>query len=189
MQGSLYQSISKQQKQEVATPCVISNNAMCLDAVLLNTGLWEISGIFTALFLFLFTTIFEGFTHISEPEVVVSLHPAHCGRDAPCCSLYKLQIVLKVDSATGFLESSTVCHYSRLIFKGFVVDGIRSNGGYIEGQNKIWPPQCYNCDLLYIYDTEPVFQSSDGGSSEVVLNSVLLAKCFKMLTGSCFTPA
>lgn len=82
----------------------IKQNAMCLDAVVLDRTVCEISGIFNAFyFYFFFPTMFKGFTHVSEPEVAVSphpLHPAGMHLTVPCTN--SVQIVLKVDSATGF---------------------------------------------------------------------------------------
>lgn len=131
-------------------------------------------------------TVFKGFTHISEPHVAVSPHPTHPWHG--CTSLLPVQTAdsLKRWFSDRFFVGTTTSVIILVWFlKGFVIviDGTRGNADVKQWErlNKIlWPPQCYNCDLLYIYDTEPVFQNSKGGPSEVVLNTVLLATCFKM---------
>lgn len=104
--GARKVSIDQKQKQKLHTVYYIKQNAMCLDAVLLNAGrcvcVRERESLVASVYsgFFFFPTTLKGFTEThSEPEVAVSSHPSHCGRDVPCT---KLQIVLKVDSANGF---------------------------------------------------------------------------------------
>lgn len=72
--------------------------------------------------------MFKG-TFQSHKLLFMHIHHTY-GRDPPCYFLYKLQIVLKVDSATGFCWIFQFVIILVWFLKGFVfaVDGICGNG-------------------------------------------------------------